>query len=236
MPVTPVVPGLPGFRDAQTATPKLLFKGGYTPIILPGGKVIDGAVSRDPTNTGNLNVLQPGLLMGKVTASGRYAPSVLGVLTVAFASGTSMTVAAATAVELVRRVGASGTFKLVGPAAASGPYNVFTITYSAVNQSTGVITVTDPGQAFIIGSLVCPTDGSENILTMVPDLDSMTGILVTDTDGTTNLVVSFPQVPIGGMIISSAIVNWPSDTSLQAWIVNHLNGSAGGQFVFDHVM
>lgn len=231
MPISPVVPGMPGLRAAQTATPRLVFKTG--PQILPGGKMIDGVNSRDPLNTGNLNVLQPGVLMGKITSTSLYAPSILGTVSVAYNGGTSLTVGAATAVELNRRVGGSGTFKLVGPSVASGPIQIIVVTYSAINTTTGVITVTDPLLTFIIGSFVCPTDGSENIITCVPDMDSFTGILVTDTDGVTNLTVPFPQVPIGGLIQSSQIINWPTDTSLQAYIRQSLRNASGSQFQFD---
>lgn len=235
MPLVPVVTGLPGIRAAQSTSPKIIFKGADVPTYLPAGKLIDGSKSRDPSNTGNVDTLQVGLLMGKITASGLYAPSIMGTLTVAFSSGTSMTVGAATAVELARRVGTSGTFKLIGPAAAAGPVNVATVTYSAVNTSTGVITVTDPGLAFVSGSFVCPTDGSENILTFIPDMDQ-TGIKVTDADGTTNLTVQFPLVPVGNAtVISANLINWPSDASLQARVVGQLNAAAGGKWSFDHI-
>lgn len=231
MPVAPFVPGIPGVRAAISAAQKIIFKGGKVPEFLPQGRLIDGSISRDPTNSPVTN-LMPGLLLGKVTATSLYAPSIMGVLTVAFSTGTSMTVAAATAVELVRRVGTSGTFKLVGPASAAGILQVVTVTYSAVNTTSGVITVTDPSAAFIIGSFVCPTDGSENILTFIPD---GFGISAVDSDGTTNITNQFPLVPVGGVVISSALINWPSDGSLRIWIVSNLNAASGGKFEFDHI-
>lgn len=112
---------------------------------LANGALIDGTKSRDFTNTSDTKALRPGLLMGKVTSGGKYAPSVLGVTNGAYASGTSLTLTAASAAELARRVGTSGTFKLTGPTAASGVARTLTVTYSAVDTGTGVVTITALG-------------------------------------------------------------------------------------------
>ena len=232
MPVAPFVPGLPGVRAQVSSSQRLIFKGGKVPEFLPLGRLIDGVNSRDPSNS-PVTTLQAGLLMGKITSTGLYAPSIMGTLANAFSSpGVTMTVSAAVATELARRVGNSGTFTLVGPATANGPSQVVTITYSAVNTSTGNITVTDPGVSFVAGSFVGPTDGSQNMLTFIPD---GYGISAVDSDGTTNITNQFPLVPVGGVIISANLINWPTDTTLQAFIVGKLNSAAGGKFEFDHV-
>jgi hypothetical protein len=80
---------------------------------------------------------------------------------------------------------------------------------------------------FIAGSFVQPTDGSETILTMVGQED---GKKVTDRFGT-NATVSLAEVPVGGMIDTAYIVNYPTDTSLQAWVKAALR-AAGGMYVF----
>ena len=223
--------GLPGIRAIQTATPKIIFKGGYIPVDLPQGKIIHGATSRDPSNTPDVGTLRPGLLMGKRTADSFYSPSILGVANGAVAAAaSSITVAAAVVTELVRRVGSSGTFKLTGPPTAAGVVQTETVTYSAASGTT--ITVTATSNAYVTGSFLQPTDGSETPLTLIPD---GTGIHVVDTDGVTSLDVPFPEMPIGGLLIASAIINWPSDTSLQRWIANRLNDVPGGKFTFDTV-
>lgn len=225
------VPGLPGVRSTKTATPKIVFKQADWTSDLALGRIISGAVSRDPTNT-PIDVLQAGVLMGKISASGKYAPSILGPTTASAAVGaTSITVGAATALELSRRVGNSGTFTLTGPPSAAGTIQSETVTYSAVNTTTGVITCTATVNAYISGAFVGGTDGSQIPNTFVGD---GYGIQVTDTDHTTNLDVQFPVFPIAGVLIAAQLVNWPTDTSLQAWIVTHLNGPSGGQFVFDY--
>lgn len=232
MSVLSPVYGLPGVRAAKTATHRLAFRGGYLQDVLPQGKIIDGSKSRDPGNTGDVHVLRAGLLMGKITSGGKYAPSVLGVTTNAEAVGsTSIEVSAAVAVELVRRVGATGTFKLLGPSSANGVIGVETVTYSAVNTTTGAVTVTAIAGHYVAGSLVLPTDGSEEPLTLIPD---GSGLRVTDLDGT-SLDVPFPEMPISGVVESANILPaWPSDTSLQAWIVSRLSQAAGGKFTFAH--
>ena len=56
---------------------------------------------------------------------------------------TTITTDVNTAAELVRRIGATGTFKLTGPPTAGGAVVTQTVTFSAVNTSTGAITITD---------------------------------------------------------------------------------------------
>lgn len=225
------VHGLPGIRAPRTATHRpILLTGAYT--FLAQGRVIDGSKARDPLNTGDLDTLTAGVVMGKITSSSKYAPSIMGVTTVAVAIGdTTITVGAATAVELNRRIGSSGTFKLTGPPAASGVVATETITYSAVNTTTGVITCTATVNAFVAGSFVRPTDGSEVPLSFIPD---GYGLKVTDIDGT-SVDTEFPQVPVAGVLDASQLRNWPSDTSLQAWLTSQLSHSSGGKFVFDSI-
>lgn len=145
--ISPYVIGLPGQRAPQTATPRMVFYSADR-VYLPGGKYIDGSKSRD-TNNGPTDVdrLQAGLLMGKVTSSGFYANWSIDQLTVNYTSGTSMTIGTSGATELVRRIGSSGTFVLTGPPVTGYTVRQTTITYSAVNTSTGVITVTAPTSA-----------------------------------------------------------------------------------------
>lgn len=228
MPYLDVV-GIPGVRAERTASFRRVFKQ-WSKLPLTAGKTISGAVSRDPLNTGDVDVLRAGLLMGKITASGKYAPSILGVTTNAEAvASTSIQAAAAVITELVRRIGATGTFKLIGPAVAGGPIVAETVTYSAASGTD--ITVTALANAFIAGSFICPTDGSEAPVTLIPD---GYGVKVTDQDAA-NADVPFVDFPIGGVIESSQIINWPSDVALRAYIVGNMNQQAGGVFVFDHL-
>lgn len=230
--------GSPGVESAKTATHRTIFLM-RSESFLAGGKLIAGACSRDPGNTGDVGVLRNGLLMGKISSVvnslgtvNHYAPSILGVTTNAEAIGsTSIEAAAGVVTELVRRCGTTGTFKLTGPPSANGVVATETVTYSAASGTT--ITVTAIANAYVAGSFIQPTDGSETPLAFLPDWDY--GLQVVDQDGTSISAVDFPKLPISGVVDSSQLLPaWPSDTSLQAWIVARLNDGAGGQYVFDH--
>lgn len=219
-------PGLPGTKTKVETSPRNVFLSG--PELLPSGIVIDGSKSRDPLNTGHVDTLRDGLVLGKITASGMYAPTIIGVLTEAFDTdgsfNTTMMVSAATATEIVRRIGSSGTFKAIGPPTAAGVVASTTVTFSNVNTSTGAITVTDPNVDKIAGTFICATDGSEEPLGLLTG-NNGTGVKVTDVDG--NSVDVPAQLAIGGMVAASGIINYPTDTSLLAWLKSKLNGGDG---------
>lgn len=150
--------GLPGPGTVVAAAHKHVFKGLWDQM-LPGGKLIDGAVARDPTNTGYLTVLQPGVIMGKITSGGKYANSILGLSTGALTStGTTLSAGAATVTELVRRVGATGTFKLTGPPTAAGTVRTITVTYSAASGTSITITAIGATSTYTL-TLQPGTDG-----------------------------------------------------------------------------
>lgn len=220
-------PSLPGVTSGRSTSPRLIFKSDSQAQFLPGGVVVDGASSRDAGNTGDLDVLRDGLLMGKITSGGQYAPSVYGPTTNAEAVGsTSIEASAATITELVRRKGATGTFKLIGPGSANGVNQEETVTYSAASGTT--ITVTAITHNFVAGSFICPVDGSEYPVSLMYTGDHA-GLKVTDVDAASQ-DTPWALVPIGGMIDSSQIINWPSDTSLQAWITDNLRGNTALTF------
>lgn len=222
--------GPPGIRAAYEAVHRRVMRGDPDHW-LPGGAVLDGSKARDAGNTNDVDVLRAGLLLGKLTSGGKLAPSILGVTTGAYTSGgTTLAVSAATAVEIARRVGTSGTGTLyaIGPPSAAGTVAATAVTFSAVNTSTGDITVTSLGVNKIAGTFITAADGSENPLTFIWD---GTGVKVTDFDGTSQ-DVQLGKVPVGGTVIAEALVNWPSDTSLQAWIRDKLR--ANGNFVLDY--
>lgn len=142
MPTIMPVIGLPGLRARASATHRIVFRQNDWLSDLAGGKLIDGVNSRDAGNNPNY-CLRAGLLMGKITSGGLYAPSIIDVTAGALTgTGTSFTLSAAGAVELVRRQGASGTLSLTGPPAANGVARTLAVAYSAVNQTTGVVTST----------------------------------------------------------------------------------------------
>jgi len=217
---------LPGIGTSRTATARKVFLGDE--VFLPGGKVIDGSLSRD-TDSGNVYELAAGLLMGQITASGKYAPSIIGlsgVLHDTSAVTTVMTLPAAVVTEIQRRIGASGTFKITGPPTAAGTVATETVTYSAIASAT-TITITATSADFAAGSLITPTDGSEIPLTVIHDGFP---VRVVDED-LVNIDVPFAKLPVGGIIDASQLRSWSSDASVKAYIVGLLDK----RFVFDHL-
>lgn len=216
------IAGKPGTLTGFGATPIEIFYGSRPTgpdSFIPGPVTVDGTLSGNALNTPYVWLLQAGLLLGKVTASGKYAASVLGVTTVAYTSGgTSLTVSAATAAELVRRIGSSGSaaFNVVGPPTAAGTVAVTAVTYSAVNTTTGVVTVTSLGVDKVTNSLVTAADGSGTPTTIVCD---HWGLKVIDALNTTRADVFDAELYCGkGIVDETKLLNWPADTSTQAWI------------------
>lgn len=223
--ITPLF-GRPGIGTAQTAQRRNVSRNGALDYY-PAGAIIEGTKSRDPDNSSaSILTLRPGLLMGKITSGGKYAPAIIGVTQGAYTSGgTSLTLTAAQAVELVRRIGSSGTFNLIGPATAGGANNTTQVTYSAVNTTTGVVTITDIGANRIAGCFVAAEDGSQTPITLIPD---GYGLVVPDDDSD----LEFPMVPVAGTIDVDQIINWPSDTTLKTWIRTSLSTVSGGKWIF----
>ncbi len=221
---------VPEVKAERTSDQKRVFLTDKGQVFLPRGRSIDGALSRDPTNsTPDEDVLQAGLLMGKITASKLYAPSVIAtIINAEIATATAIEVTAAQAAELVRRVGATGTFLLTGPPAAAGVVISEIVTYTNVNTTTGVITVAATTAAFIAGSFIQPEDGSETILTFIPD---GSGIKVTDQDKQ-NQTSRYPMIPLAGVVDFSSLIPAPTDTSLVTYVKDALN-AAGNGYSFD---
>jgi len=225
---TGIVPsfGRPGVGTAVSAQRRNVSRDGSFSYF-PAGGTIEGTKARDPGHSAvDTRTLRPGLLMGKITSGGFWANSIIGVTAGAYTSGgTSLTVSAASAAELVRRVGASGTFNLIGPATAAGANNTTQVTYSAVNTGSGVITITDIGANRIAGCFVCPEDGSQTPRTVIPD---GYGEVIPDTDAD----IPFPLIPVAGCLDVAQVINWPSDTTLKTWVRESLSTLSGGKFVF----
>lgn len=219
---------LPGIHDKLTANYRQVSLAHQK--FLPSIAVIDGSLSRDPGNGVDEDELRAGMPMGLVTASGKWAPSIIGVLAVLHdtsATPTALTVPAAAATEIVRRFGASGTFNLIGPPTAAGTVVTEQVTYSAVNTSTGVITVTATSADFAAGSIIAPEDGSEIPRVLLGD-----GHATEVTDENDENVDVFPVggMLVGGHIDTDKIVDYSSDSSVQDWLKTSLNDYS--QFTF----
>lgn len=141
MPVFPYAFPLPGSQAPVTASYRTVFND-RSREFLPGGKYINGTKTRDIFNSPLTADVQAGTIMGKLTSGGFYANWIVGQVTVLYDGSTSLTVSTAAATEIVRRIGSSGTFVVTGPPTSTGTVRQVTVTYSAVDTATGVITVT----------------------------------------------------------------------------------------------
>lgn len=176
MPVFQPIPGMPGVSSEKLAKHRVVTADGYLDF-LPGGVILDGAKTRDPGNSDDVTRLRAGLLIGKVAANGKYANAAFGLSTGAITNaGTTLASSAAIAAELLRRVGATGTFKLTGPPTAAGVVRTRTATYSALNTTTGDITLTALGvnEVQTVNLSTAATGGSIRLL--VPKTDGTTAL------------------------------------------------------------
>jgi hypothetical protein len=219
--------GKPGVLLNLTAQPREVFYSGREFAQWVAEPItVDGTLTSCPFNAPYIFQILAGTLMGRVTATKKYANSVLGLTSSATASGaTTVQTDVNTAAEIVRRIGSTGTFKLTGPPAAAGAVATQVVTYTAVNTGTGAITCSATSAAAVSASLIQPTDGSDAILTMVADLY---GIKVTDQTNVNRVDVYDPRLLLGGGTINSQmIVNYPSDPSLQAYVKTAVRSFAG---------
>lgn len=229
--MTEAITGLPGIKTERNFTDRHIRISTENRAYIIAGKTVDGTLSRDPLNGTDTDVLRPGLMLGKVTASKKYASSIIGpILNAEIATSVALEVSVATALEIVRRIGTSGTFNLVGPPAASGVPATESVVFTAVDTGTGIITVDATTLAFIAGSFITPDDGSGVPVALV---DDNIFIKVTDRDRVSN-DAEFILPLIAGQIDSTQILGWPSDTGLQQYIIDSLNVKGQGNFLFDH--
>lgn len=224
-------PGLPGTKTVREAVPRrVLLQTPDKTHLITGGIIIDGGQSRDLGNVGDFDVLRAGLILGKLTASKRYAPSVVCLITVAYADpAVELTVGVDCAIEIVRRLGGVvGDMKLIGPPAALGVVATQAVTVTGVDTGAGTLVVGAIGADSIIGSLLSFADGSETMLGVIPD---GTGIPVTDQDD--NDVDVFSNLLRGGQVAADQIIplDAVTDLSLRTFIKDQLN--ALGDFSFD---
>jgi hypothetical protein len=238
--------GVPSVRSGPSITPRNIFvsqTSANPPRYAPSLILIDGTYSRD-TGESPTSLLRAGTLLGKITSSGKYRPSIIGTLAAAYTSGgTSLTVSAAVATEVARLIALAGTsisLKAIGPPTAAGTNAVTSVTCSAASGTT--LTVTSLGVDKAAGTLIAPADGSQAPLTV---LDStIFGIDVTDASGAA-LDQPLSRFLIGADLIAAQIPflttdgTVATDASVQTYLKTYLkaggsNNTAGSVFTFDN--
>lgn len=167
--ITPLL-GRPRIGSEQLMAHRLVGRQGFWTYLANGGN-IEGTRARDPGNTTDVTCLRPGLLMGKITSGGYWAPSAFGLTGGALTnSGTTLTLAsAAIGTEIVRRIGATGTFKLTGPPTAAGTVRTLTVTYSAVSGTSVTITALGVNAVQTVNLATAATGGSIRLLVQKTD-------------------------------------------------------------------
>lgn len=220
--------GRPGVGALAVAASGFVFTSGQDVEYLVGGRIIDGTLARDPGND-DPTTLRPGLLMGRVPGTGKYANAVYGKTLAAISAGaTSFSLSALAAVEFVRRNGGStGSVVIVGPPTAGGTVAAQTVTVTAVNTTTGVFTGTVPA-AVVTDSAVTPTDGTGVPITVIGD--GYGYIIPTTGDA------EWPRVPVEGQIDETRLIDWPADVASRAYLRNQLSTLAGAKFTFSKAM
>lgn len=220
-------PLVSGIYARGQMTPRNIFVGGQIEMV-PTFSVMDGSKSRDPDNSDDVTILRAGLIIGKVTASGKYAPSIIGLTQAAATASTgtvTLSLTAAAATEVARRVGATGTLTLIGGTTGTGTVALQTVTFNSVtvNGTSSSVLLASLAADVASKSVVADTDGSQAPLTV---LAHEYGLPVTDMSGT-----SIDQPLVKWLreadFVATKIINLTeSNTSVQAWLKGQLNNAA----------
>jgi hypothetical protein len=225
----------PGVFDTFTSIPREVFYGNRQfAQFWPYPAIVDSTYSRNPLNTPYVWNLWGGMLMGKITTSGKWRPSVVGLLTAAATSGGStFTTDVNTATEIQRLLTLAGgniSLNLTGPASAStlaASTAVTAVTVTAANLTTGVITVSGTvGANVISGSLIQPADGSQTIKSVQCVKN---GLQIVDSVFTTYVDIYCPELLAGGGTLNTGmLVNYPVDPGLRLYVQAALVAATSG--------
>ena len=102
-----------------------------------------------------------------------------------------------------------------------------------MNVTTGVITCTATSAAAVTASLIQPTDGSENILTILCETN---GLQIVDQTYTNRVdVFTGRLLASGGTVNTGMIVNYPSDPSLKTWVKSAIKSTCSGTTFLDDI-
>jgi hypothetical protein len=133
----------PGLRTERVFQPRDIMITGTNVEDIPHGCAIDGSKTRDPNNAGWTHIVQSGKVFGRITSSGLWAPSILGLTVAALTTtATLISVSPATATEINRRIGSTGSAVLVSSPTTTGTVALTTFSFTAVDTTNGVLTIT----------------------------------------------------------------------------------------------
>lgn len=195
MPITPLNQR-PGVGAAQTASHANVFRNGESVYMYPAGGTLDGANARDPGNPDTPLVLRPGLMLGQVGATRKWANSFPGgpLQAALGGGGTTLSLLPAFAAELLRRVGGSGAVTVTGPAYPGGPARQLTAAFTAVNPLAGAVTISADAVASGAGQnavqTLAFTDGGSGAGTFTLTVEGVTTPAVTYSGTAATLVAN----------------------------------------------
>ncbi len=215
--------------DSATAFPPILDTDRNADWV-DGGRMLDGS-SQDWSNPTSPSLHRPGVILGKIAATGTYANALLGITTATAASGaTSITIGVAQAAAVVARIGTSGTLTLVGPPTAGGIVATSQVAFTAVNTGTGAIATAATTAAYVQGTLVLAADGSLPVALLGGGTDYG---LSNMTVGGARRLAQIPRLIVAGQIVSKNVPGLLNgDASSIAWLKGQLN-SGGRRFIWN---
>jgi hypothetical protein len=198
---------------------------------VPGGVVLQGSKWYDNGNTGSVRTIRPGHI-GKLS-SNKIVPAVFGPTTVAYVSGeTSLTVSATTALAIYQALGSSGTLYLLGGLLAPTTTALVlatAVTFSAINTSTGVLTIADLGANRAAGGMLLSfqpallggTGGLTHPNIGLGIIDRHEGVKATDYDGN-DQDCDLAEFATGGLVDCDQLPVWPSNEFIQQVLAHNL--------------
>lgn len=134
--------GQPGIYNGRQLTPLNIHNSLFLRAYDASFYQFDGNNARDPDNNPT-SMLRPGLICGKITSSGLYANSIIGLTYAAHVAGsTSLQVTPQAGAEIQRRIGNSGSITLTGPAVTGQTVQQQTVAYSAITTGSTYYTLT----------------------------------------------------------------------------------------------
>lgn len=218
---------LPGKGSVYSSEHRIVLKSERNVAYYPGGLIIDGSETRDITNTDDTAVIQAGMIFGR-QSNGMLAPSLIGkTSTEASSSATTVTLTVASAVELARRVGTSGDFIAYFADETTGVAKTEAVRFSAVNTTSGAVTVEAIQNTFPAGTLIAPNDASRLPVCILGD---GSGIKVVDQD-LDSIDVQLAKPLISGLVDASQLYLWPATNELRYFMKQLINSTCN--FIFD---
>jgi hypothetical protein len=231
----PPVIGQPGVQNGNTVQYREAFRDPGSVLYFPSGGVI-AQTAQDYSNSLNPLNLRAGLMMGRVTSTKQWLPSFLGNLSAALVgTSTSLTTSAVSAAEIVRRIGTTGTFTLTGGSLAGRTARTSTITYSAVNTTSGVVTITAPLVANVDGIEALPavdTTGSgtftltiEGRTTAAITYSATIATLITNINAQLNLTFGTGGIVASGASLAALVLTFQGENFNGRPILPSTNGT-----------